>query len=147
MQHAVLRVRNSRMRFNTRLYRLFPLRPSDQRVVGELMLSHYAPTGAPGRICTRAYRRTAAAAGAAQPVVAYGFESDRVPRASSSQVDPLPRVPRPRPPLAAAPSAFRAPTPVLMVPIPYDGDRAEPLGVPLLRLSIPPECPSASADD
>ena len=34
------------MHFNTRSYRSFPPRPSDQRVFGELTLSHHAPTGA-----------------------------------------------------------------------------------------------------
>ena len=34
------------MRFNTRSYRSFPPRPSDQRVFGELTLSRHAPTGA-----------------------------------------------------------------------------------------------------
>ena len=38
--------RDSWMRFNTRFYRSFPLRPSDQRVFGELTISHRAPTGA-----------------------------------------------------------------------------------------------------
>ena len=46
MQHAVLLRRDSRMRLNTRSYRSFPPRPSDQRVFGEMTLSHHAPTGA-----------------------------------------------------------------------------------------------------
>ena len=46
MQHAVLLGRDSLMRFNTRSFRSFPPRPSDQRVFGDLMLSHHAPTGA-----------------------------------------------------------------------------------------------------
>ena len=97
-----------------------------------------------GRISTRARRRTVAAADAAQPAVDYGFGPGRVPRTSSSQVDPAPRaprVPRPRLPLAAAPSASRAPTPVPTVPIPSDRDRAESLGLPLLGLSNPSELP------
>ena len=46
MQNAVLLGRNSRLRLNTRSYRSFPPRPSDQRVFGELTLSHHAPTDA-----------------------------------------------------------------------------------------------------
>ena len=46
MQHAVLLVCDSWMRLNTRFYRSFPPRPSDQRFCGELTLSHHAPTGA-----------------------------------------------------------------------------------------------------
>ena len=49
-----------------------------------------------GRISTRTRRRTAAAAGAAQPAVDYGFRPGRVPRTSSSRLDPPPRVSRPR---------------------------------------------------
>ena len=45
MQHAVLLGRDSWMRFNTWSYRSFPPRPFDQRVFGELTLSHHAPTG------------------------------------------------------------------------------------------------------
>ena len=58
-----------------------------------------------GRISTRTRRRTAVAAGAVQPAVDYGFGPGRVPRTSSSRVDPPPRVLRPLLPLAAAPSA------------------------------------------
>ena len=91
-----------------------------------------------GRISTRTRRRTAAAAGAAQPAVDYGFGPGGVPRTPSSRVDPPPRVPRPRLPLAAAPSASRAPTPVPTVPIPSDRDQAvsrfralDPFGISL----------------
>ena len=45
MQHAVLLSRDSWMRFNTRWYRALPPRPHDNRVRGELMLSHDATTG------------------------------------------------------------------------------------------------------
>ena len=45
MQHAVLLGRDSWMRFNTRSYRALPLRPPDNRVLGELTLSHRATTG------------------------------------------------------------------------------------------------------
>ena len=100
-----------------------------------------------GRISCRARRRTVAAAGAAQPAVGYGFGLGRVPRTSSSRVDPPPRVSRPRLPLSAAPSTSRAPTPVPTVPIPTDRDRAEPLGLPLLWLSTPSESPSAPVTD
>ena len=100
-----------------------------------------------GRISTRTRRRTAAAAGTAQPAVDYGFEPERVPRISSSRVDPPPGVSRPRLPLAATPSTSRAPTPVPTVPIPSDRDRAEPLGLPLFGLSTPSESPSAPATD
>ena len=44
-QHAVLLGCDSRMRFNTRSYRSFPPRPSDQRVFGELTLSRHVPMG------------------------------------------------------------------------------------------------------
>ena len=45
MQHAVLLGRDSWMRFNTRSYRALPPRPHDNRVFGELTLSHHATTG------------------------------------------------------------------------------------------------------
>ena len=45
MQHAVLRGRDSWMRFNARSYRALPPRPHDNRVLGELTLSHHATTG------------------------------------------------------------------------------------------------------
>ena len=35
------------MRFNTRLYRALPPRPLDNRVLGELTLSHHATIGVP----------------------------------------------------------------------------------------------------
>ena len=44
MQHAVLLGRDSWMRFNTRSYRALPPRPYDNRVFGELTLSHHAKT-------------------------------------------------------------------------------------------------------
>ena len=87
-----------------------------------------------GRVSTRTRRRTAAAAGAAQPAVDHGFEPVRVTQSSSFRVNPPPRAPRPRPPLAVAPSTSRAPTHVPTVPIPSDRDRPEPLGAPLLGL-------------
>ena len=43
--HAVLLGRDSWMRFNTRSYCPLPPRPQDNRVFGELMLSHHATTG------------------------------------------------------------------------------------------------------
>ena len=46
MLHAVLLGHDSWMRVYKRSYRSFSLRPSDQRVFGELTLSHHAPTGA-----------------------------------------------------------------------------------------------------
>ena len=100
-----------------------------------------------GRISTWTRRRTAAAAGAAQPAVDYGFGPGRVPRMSSSRVDLPPCVPRPRLPLAAVPSAPRAPTPVPTVPISSDRDRAEPLSLPLLGLSTPSEPPADPTAD
>ena len=45
MQHAVLLGRDSWMRFNTRSYRTLAPRPHDNRVFGELTLSHHAKTG------------------------------------------------------------------------------------------------------
>ena len=45
MQHAVLLGRDSWMPFNTRLYRALPSRPLDNRVLGELTLSHHTTTG------------------------------------------------------------------------------------------------------
>ena len=45
MQHAVLLGRDSWMRFNTRSYRALPRRPHDNRVFGELTLSHHATSG------------------------------------------------------------------------------------------------------
>ena len=45
MQHAVLLGRDSWMRFNTRAYRALPPRPYDNRVFGELTLSHHAKAG------------------------------------------------------------------------------------------------------
>ena len=45
MQHAVLLGRDSWMRFNTRSYRALPPRPFDNRVLGELTLSHHATAG------------------------------------------------------------------------------------------------------
>ena len=45
MQHAVLLSRDSWMRFNTRSYRALPPRPPDNRILGELTLSHHATTG------------------------------------------------------------------------------------------------------
>ena len=45
MQHAVLLGRVSWMRLNTRLYRALPPRPLDNRVFGELTLSHHAMPG------------------------------------------------------------------------------------------------------
>ena len=56
-----------------------------------------------GRMSTRASRRTTAATGAAQPTDDHSFGPGRVTRSSSSRVDPPPRVPGPRPPLAIAP--------------------------------------------
>ena len=44
MQHPVLLGRDSWMRFNTRSYRALPPRPHDNRVFGELTLSHHATT-------------------------------------------------------------------------------------------------------
>ena len=99
------------------------------------------------RISTRTRRRTATAGGAAQPALDYGFGPGRVPQTSSSRVDSPPRVPRPRLPLAAAPSASRAPTPIPTVPIPSDHDRAKPLGLPLLGLSTLSESPSTPTAD
>ena len=69
------------------------------------------------RISTRTRRRTAAAAGAVHPAVDYAFALGRVSWASSSRVGPPPRVPLPRLPLTAAPSACRAPMPVPTVPM------------------------------
>ena len=45
MQHAVLLGRDSWMRFNNRSHRALPPRPHDNRVFGELTLSHHATTG------------------------------------------------------------------------------------------------------
>ena len=45
MQHAVFLGRDSWMRFNTRSYRALPPRPLENRVLGELTLSHHATTG------------------------------------------------------------------------------------------------------
>ena len=45
MQHAVLLGRDSWMRFNTRSHRALTPRPHDNRVFGELTLSHHATTG------------------------------------------------------------------------------------------------------
>ena len=44
MQHAILLGRDSWMRCNTRSYRALPPRPHDNRVFGELTLSHHATT-------------------------------------------------------------------------------------------------------
>ena len=76
-------------------------------------------------ISTRARRKTVAAAGAAHPAVDYGSEPGMVPRSSSFRVDPPPRGPSPRPPLAVVPGPPRTLTPVPTVPIPSDRDRAE----------------------
>ena len=46
MQHAVLLGRDSWMRFSERSYRTFPPRPSDNRVLGNLTLSHQHSSGA-----------------------------------------------------------------------------------------------------
>ena len=53
MQHAVLLCRDSWMRFNTRSYRALPPRPLDNRVLGELTLSHHATTGVGSGLCRR----------------------------------------------------------------------------------------------
>ena len=45
MQHAVLLGRVRWMRCNSCSYRSLPLRPSDQRVFGEVEFVHHAPTG------------------------------------------------------------------------------------------------------
>ena len=45
MQHAILLVRDSWMRFDTRSYPALPPRLHDNRVFGELTLSHHATTG------------------------------------------------------------------------------------------------------
>ena len=45
MQHAVLLGRDSWISFNTSSYRTLPSRPHDNRVFGELTLSHHATTG------------------------------------------------------------------------------------------------------
>ena len=45
MQHVVLLGCDSWTRFNNRSYRALPSRPSDQRIFGELELSHHAPAG------------------------------------------------------------------------------------------------------
>ena len=45
MQHAVLLGRDSWMRFNNRIYRSLPPRPSGHRIFGELELSRHAPAG------------------------------------------------------------------------------------------------------
>ena len=45
MQHAVLLDRDSRVGFNNRTYRFLPPRPSDNRIFGEVELSHPAPAG------------------------------------------------------------------------------------------------------
>ena len=94
-----------------------------------------------GLISTRTRRRTAAAAGSAQPTAGCSFGLGRVPRPFSPPVDPSPR--NPRLDLAAAQSTSRAPTPVPTVSVPSDRDRAESLGAPLLGLSTPSEPPSA----
>ena len=72
------------------------------------------------RISTRIRRRTAAAAGAAQPAVDCGFGHDRFSRSSSYRGDPPPRVPRPRPQLAVTPGPSRAKMPVPTVPVASD---------------------------
>ena len=95
------------------------------------------------RISTRTRRRPAAAAGAEQPAVDYGFGPGRVPWRFSSRVYPPQRVPHPQLPLATAPSTSRAPASVPTAPIPTDRDRAEPLAAPLLGLSTPSALPSA----
>ena len=100
-----------------------------------------------GRIFTQTRRRTAAAAGAAQPAVDYAFGPGRVPWTSSCRVDPPLRVSRSRLPLSAAPRASRALTPVSTTPIPSGRDRAEPLSLPLLGLSTLSESPSAPTAD
>ena len=46
MQHAVLLGRDSRMRFSERYYRTLPLRPSGNRVLGDLAASHQKSSGA-----------------------------------------------------------------------------------------------------
>ena len=46
MQHAVLLGRDSWMRFSERSYRTLPPRPSDNRVLGDLTLSHQNSGGA-----------------------------------------------------------------------------------------------------
>ena len=46
MQHAVLLGRDSWMRFSERSYRTLPPRPSDNRVLGNLTLSHQHSSGA-----------------------------------------------------------------------------------------------------
>ena len=50
MQHAVLLGRDSWIRFNTHSYRALPPRPHDNRVFGELTLSHHATTGVPAYV-------------------------------------------------------------------------------------------------
>ena len=45
MQHAELLGRYIWMRFNTRSYRALPPRPHDNRIFGEMTLSHHAITG------------------------------------------------------------------------------------------------------
>ena len=71
------------------------------------------------------------------PAVDYGFGPGGAPRPSARRANTPPRVPRPRPgpPTAAtpAPAASSLPT----VPIPFDRDRAEPVGTPLLRHTPP----------
>ena len=44
MQHVMLLGRYSSMRFSIRSYRSLPPRPSDHRILGELELSHHAPS-------------------------------------------------------------------------------------------------------
>ena len=89
------------------------------------------------RISTRTRRCTATTASAAPPAVDYGFGLGGAPRLFARRARTPRRVrrPRPGPPIVAAPApaAFS----VLTVSTPSDCDRADPVGIPLLRLTPP----------
>ena len=88
------------------------------------------------RVYTWMRRRSTTAAGNVSPAVDYGFGPGGAPRPSFSRVTTPPRASRSRqaPPAAVIP-ALLADSPVRTVPLPPDRDHAEPMGIPLLRLT------------
>ena len=108
------------------------------------------PTALPpsGRISNRTRQRTAASTGTAMPAVDYyGVGPGGAPRPSARRANTPPRVPRPRPPVAVVTAPALAVSPAPTVPIPSGRDRAEPVGIPLSRLSPSPDVLSATTAD
>ena len=96
------------------------------------------------RISTRRHRRTATATGNAPPTVEYGFGPGEGAQPFARRAITASQLPRPRPTSSTAVTSAPDATPVHTVTIPSNRSRAEPTGIPLLRLpSTPGDTPTA----